>query len=255
MGNIMAQIGREGWQLNMVGTSQSHRLGANIKDVVNKMKVGTYESKIWGHNSKNLVVVAWADNAIVKTMSNYHGAAVLEAEDGLMRRAKDKSGKRVMRQKAVPCPAQTKAYCQMFHLIDKGNGAEKTYNMGGQSRTHNWLPNIIFWLINMMMANAYRIYCTMVTEQASDCKCLSMKDTIKAVMFALMQRGAPMWTREASHPQPEIDLSQLHGWKLGKKVRLDSTRQAVAKEGHHQDSWTEYRVLRRMQKKQTWQHY
>ncbi len=107
----------------------------------------------------------------------------------------------------------------------------------------------------MTMANAYRIYCMMVTERASDCKCLSMKDTIKAVMFALMQRGAPMWTREASHPQPEIDLSQLHGWKLGKKVRSDSTRQAVAKEGHHQDSWTEYRVLRRMQKKQTWQHH
>ncbi len=39
-----------------------------------------------------------------------------------------------------------------------------------------------------------------------------------------MQRGAPMRTREASYPQLAIDLSRLHGWKLGKKVRLDLTR-------------------------------
>jgi hypothetical protein len=102
------------------------------------------------------------------------------------------------------------------------------------------------------MANAYRIYCTMVTERTHDCKCLSMKDAIKEVTFALMQRGAPMRTREASHPQPEIGLFRLHGWKSGKKVRSDLTRQAIAEEGHHQESWTEYRVLRRMQKKQTW---
>jgi hypothetical protein len=66
------------------------------------------------------------------------------------------------------------------------NGAEKTYNMGGKSRTHNWSPKIIFWLINMTMANVYRMYCTMVTERAPDSKCLSMKDAIKEVTFALM---------------------------------------------------------------------
>ncbi len=88
-------------------------------------------------------------------------------------------------------------------------------------------------------------------EKMPDCKSLSMKDVIKEVTFALMQRGAPMRMREASHPQPATDLSQLHGWKSGKKVRLDLTRQAVAEEGHHQESWTEYRILRRLQKKQT----
>jgi hypothetical protein len=43
MGDIMAKIGHREWQLNMVGMSQSNRVGANIKDVVDKMKVGTYE--------------------------------------------------------------------------------------------------------------------------------------------------------------------------------------------------------------------
>jgi hypothetical protein len=117
------------------------------------------------------------------------------------------NGKRERVSTEVPCPAQMKCYCHAFHLIDKGNGMEKTYDMGGKSRMHNWLPKTIFWLINMTMANAYQIYCTMVTEQMPDCKCLSMKDTIKEVTFALMQRGAPMQTGEASHPQPEINLS------------------------------------------------
>jgi hypothetical protein len=55
MGDIMAQIGRKEWKLNMVGTAQSNRTSANLKDVVNKMKAGTYESCFWQHNTKNLV--------------------------------------------------------------------------------------------------------------------------------------------------------------------------------------------------------
>ncbi len=42
MGEMMAQIRQEEWQLNMVGTSQSSRVGAGVNDIVNKMKVGTY---------------------------------------------------------------------------------------------------------------------------------------------------------------------------------------------------------------------
>ncbi len=42
----------------------------------------------------------------------------------MMQRGKDDGGLREMKQKAVPCPAQTKEYCKMFHLIDKGNGKE-----------------------------------------------------------------------------------------------------------------------------------
>ncbi len=34
MGNVMAQIGRDEWQLNLVGTSQSNRIGADVKDVI-----------------------------------------------------------------------------------------------------------------------------------------------------------------------------------------------------------------------------
>jgi hypothetical protein len=65
MKDVMAQIRQEEWQLNMVGTSQSSRVGAGINDIVNKMKVGTYESIIWEHKTKNLVFAAWSGNAIV----------------------------------------------------------------------------------------------------------------------------------------------------------------------------------------------
>ena len=41
MGDIMAQIGREEWKMNMVRTAQSNRTGASVKDVIDKMKVGT----------------------------------------------------------------------------------------------------------------------------------------------------------------------------------------------------------------------
>ncbi|KAL3775048.1 hypothetical protein ACHAW5_007512 [Stephanodiscus triporus] len=88
------------------------------------MKIGTYESTIWEQNSKNLVFAAWSDNAIVKTLSNYHGATILDAENGLMRQGKDKNKKREMKQKPN--------YCETLHLIDKGNGAEAKYDMAGK---------------------------------------------------------------------------------------------------------------------------
>jgi hypothetical protein len=213
MGDIMAQVGREVWGMNMVGTVQCNRSGADTTETTKKMKPGTYDSVMWQHNNKPLMFAAWGDNSVVKTLSNCHGPEVLAAGVGVNWKRRCNNGKRERVSMEVPCPAQMKYYCQTFHLIDKGNGAEETYDMGGKSRTHNWSPKIIFWLINMTMANAYQIYCTMVTERTYDCKCLSMKDTIKEETFALMQRGAPMRTREALHPQPEIDLSRLHGCK------------------------------------------
>ena len=133
MGDIMAQIGRDEWKINMVGTAQSNWTGANVKDFVDKLKVGTYESHFWQHESLNLVFTAWSDNAIVKTLSNHHGLEVLQAASGLMRRGKDDSRLRDMTQKLVPCPAQTKEYCETFQLTDKGNGKEASTTWPGRA--------------------------------------------------------------------------------------------------------------------------
>jgi hypothetical protein len=58
----------------------------------------------------------------------------------------------------VLCLVLMKYYCKTSHLIRKGNGTERPYNMRGKSPMHDWSPKITFWLINMMMANAYGIY-------------------------------------------------------------------------------------------------
>jgi hypothetical protein len=140
------------------------------------MKVGTFKSLPWEHNTKNLLFAAWSDNAIVKTLSNYHGATILDAKNGLMRRGKDENKKREMSQKVVPYLAQTKTYCENYHLIDKGNGMEAKYNMAGKSRSHNWAPKLVFCLFIMALNKAY-----------DGGKCLTMGRAVKELAHGLCQ--------------------------------------------------------------------
>ena len=106
---------------------------------------------------------AWGDNSVVKTLLNCHGPEILPAGDGVSRKRRGEDGKRERELTEVSCPAQMKYYCRTFHPIDKGNGFERPYDMGGESWTHNWLPKIVFCLINMTMANTFRIYGALVT--------------------------------------------------------------------------------------------
>ena len=85
---------------------------------------------MWQHKELPLVFAAWADNAIVKTLSNFHSPVIIE--DGVHRRCKI-DGVRQRDSVGVPVPAQGKAYCETFHMIDKGNGAEAKYDLGGNT--------------------------------------------------------------------------------------------------------------------------
>ena len=152
----MGQIGREEWKINMVGTAQTNRTGAPAAADVQKLKVGTYESIFWQHRMLNLCYVVWPDNNKVKTLSNFHSPDVLEVGLGMLHKMRV-DGKRDRDKSEVPCPVQMKDYCEMFHLIDKGNCAKAHYGMGGKSRTHNWSPKLVFRLWNMSMHNAYII--------------------------------------------------------------------------------------------------
>ncbi|KAL3765170.1 hypothetical protein ACHAW5_008589 [Stephanodiscus triporus] len=202
MGDIMAQIGREEWKMNMVGTAQSNRTGANVKDIVDKMKAGTYESCFWQHNTKNLCVLRQCN--CQETLSNHHGATALDAENGFDAEGKDKNGSREMQQKAVPCPAQTKEYCNTFHLIDKGNGKEAKYDMAGASRSHNWAPKLVFWMFNMAMNNAYVVYKELVTREGGNV--LPMGKAVRELAHGLCQRGEPIRVRAATHPSHLRDM-------------------------------------------------
>jgi hypothetical protein len=250
MGDVMAQIGREEWQLNMVGTSQSNRVGAAVKDIVDKMKIGTYESIIWEHNSKNLVFAAWSDNAIVKTLSNYHGATILDAENGLMRRGKDENKKREMKQKPVPCPAQTKDYCETFHLIDKGNGAEAKYDMAGQSRSHNWAQKLVFRLFNMAMNNAYVTYKELVWRDGG--KAMPMGRSMKELAHALCQQGESIRRYAPMHPAHLREMDRMDGHKKGTKIRNDRKLEVMMSPLKSTVAISRKGQLTRQQKRQWW---
>jgi hypothetical protein len=221
MGDIMAMIGRDVWRINMVGTAQANRTGANI-DCTKSMKKGTYESVCWQHVRRNLCFAVWSDNTLVRTLSNIHGPVILEAGMGVLRKKRDKDGKRERHKMEVPCLAQTKDYCATFHLIDKGNGAEASYDLGGRSRVHNWSPKLMFRFFNMALHNAYKMYTALIKEHTPERRFLRMGNAVRELTHDLCQRGPAMRKKRAEHPSYARDMGKLFGWVTGRKVRSDA---------------------------------
>ena len=66
----------------MVGTSQVNQTGADAKATITGMKTanrkGNHESHLWQHNNLPLVFAAWNDNAVVKSLSNFHSPIIVE---------------------------------------------------------------------------------------------------------------------------------------------------------------------------------
>jgi hypothetical protein len=83
MGNIMAMIGRNVWRINMVGTTQANHTGTNV-DCTKSMKKGMYGAVCWQHTWQSLCFALWLNNALVRTLSNFHGPVILEAGRGVL---------------------------------------------------------------------------------------------------------------------------------------------------------------------------
>ena len=79
----------------------------------------------------------------------------------------------------MSCPAQTRDYCETFHLIDKGNGAEANYDLGGKSSLHNWSPKLIFRLYSMSLNNSYKMYTTLGKQHTPERRFLDMGDAVR----------------------------------------------------------------------------
>ena len=254
MGDIMAQIGRYEWLINLVGTIQSDRTGADIKPEVKELKknIGSYESVCWQHNEQPLCVSAWSDNNIVRILSNYHWPEILPEEEGVKRKKQGEDGKRERSQSAVSCPRQVKDYCETFHLIDKGNKNEATYDMGGQSKKHNWSPKLVFRLFNMSMNNAYKIYRALVEKHTPGRRGLDMGDAVKEMTHALAQRGEPMRKQRAEHPAWIRPLSDPFGWMAGRKLRKDALGTVAGAMRQPTGQTKRLSALRNQQKKATW---
>ena len=78
MGDIMAQIGRYKWGVNMVGTTQDNWTRVGAKATVDKMmkKKETHKLNIWQHNTLTLGFAAWSDNAVVKLLNNFYPSII-----------------------------------------------------------------------------------------------------------------------------------------------------------------------------------
>ncbi len=131
---------------------------------------------------------------------NFHGPEILEAGMGVLRKKRDSNGLRERTKTEAPCPAQTQNYCNTFHLNNKGNGVEANYDLGGKSCLHNCLPKLIFWLYNMSINNAYKMYKALVKQHMPERRFLDMGNAMRELAHGLCQRGPAMWKLRAEHP-------------------------------------------------------
>jgi hypothetical protein len=223
MGDILGQIARDVWGINLVGTCQTDRTGAGKAAKIDKksMKKGTYESILYQHRVKALCYAMWADNNIVKTLSNFHSPEILAVGAGVLRRRRV-DGQREQHQTEVSCPRQQKDYSETFHLIDKGNGKESKYDMGGQTKGHNWAPKLVMRYWNFGLGNAHTYYVALVKEHTPFRRYLTMSECVKILAHYLMQYGPPMRKREAEHPKYSRDLQQIMDFGTGRKLRTDA---------------------------------
>ena len=86
MGDIMALVGHYKWKINMVGTANENRTGADAKEENNSMKKCTCETNFFQHDTEPLCYAMWSDNNIVRTLPNFHSPIILE--NGLWRKRK-----------------------------------------------------------------------------------------------------------------------------------------------------------------------
>ena len=144
-----------------------------------------------------------------------------QGREGVLQKKRDSNGKQERTKTEMSCPAQTRDYCKTFHLIDKGNGAEANYDLGGKSRLHNWLPKLIFWLYNMSLNNAYKMYKALVKQHTPKWRFLDMGNTVRELTHDLCQMGPAKRKLRAEHPSWMQDMLKLFGWITGRKVCSD----------------------------------
>ena len=155
----------------------------------------------------------------------------------------------------MPCPEQNWEYSKTFHPIDKGNGVEATYDMGGKSRTHNWSPKLVLRLLNMLINNAYKIYNALVDERTLDRRFLEMRETIEEMTHAFCQRGLSMRSQREEHPLHSRNLTNCSEYESGRKVRSDALG-IIARSGPKPQSIMQklYALLNR-QRKTLWRRH
>jgi hypothetical protein len=162
---------------------------------------------------------------------------------------------RIWPRRRIRSPAQTKTYCETFHLIDKGNGAEATYDMAGKSRSHNWAPKLVFRLYNynMAMNNAYVMYKELVARDGE--KALSMGRAMKELAHGLCHQGESMRSNAVVHPAHLRDMSRVEGHEKGTKIWKDRKSEVMLLPPKNTAAISAKAQLTAAQKRQEWRKH
>ena len=113
-------------------------------------------------------------------------------------------------------------YSLTFHQIDKSNQKEASYDLGGNSKTHNWSPKLVFRYFNMNNANAHAYYKRLVDLYTPNRRLVGMREGHKEMVHAWCQRGETMRKHKAEHPSIFRDLTKVFDLGRGRKIRSDA---------------------------------
>jgi hypothetical protein len=101
----------------------------------------------------------------------------------------------------VDCPTQQKTYCNTYHKIDKGNGAEAKYDISPESHLHGWGPKLAAYFFNMNLNNAYyKVYCVLYKKHHPGRNPMKLKPCIINLTHSLLQEGEEMRQRGYDTP-------------------------------------------------------
>ena len=203
----------------------------------------------WQNRVSNLTYAMWADNAVVKTLSNFHDPERIR--NGLKRRRRV-DGVREKLQSPVPCPKQQQCYSSKFHLIDQGNGNEEKYTLCGENHKHGWVPKLVFKYTNMTGNNTTQMYGCICDEHTPGYRKLTTREGMKQTAHAWRQRGDDMRTYRPEHPPPICKVTDnVFDYGTGRKLCSDAFGYA-APLGRATKVVTDLNRLCTQQKKNEW---
>ncbi|OEU10812.1 hypothetical protein FRACYDRAFT_246682 [Fragilariopsis cylindrus CCMP1102] len=123
--------------------------------------------------------------------------------------------------------SQQWVYCNTYHLIDKGNGAEAKYDLSTESHLHGWNPNLAACYFNMNLNNSYKIYKWLYNKYHPGWKVMPpLKPCINNLTHSLLQQGLKMRQRCTGAPPSATKNLDSSCSGDSQKVQSDSVRQS-----------------------------
>jgi hypothetical protein len=191
-----------------------------------EIEIGSHESLIYQHNTKPLLYCVWGDNNFVKTLSNFHSPVILRGAMKRKKRNRQTKRRREREQSDVNCTEQQIDYCDTYHLIDKGNGADAHYYLCIESHLHGWPPQLAARYLNMNINNSKKAFGFLYKKYRPTQVVMPLKEGIHNLTHSLLQRGDDMRLRKCGPPPRATKDITTSSSQEGRKVRTDSVRQA-----------------------------